>query len=248
MQLQRTDEVNILQRYREIIRNTLSPVWLLDKEMDAATRKILSTSVKTNSHWLDVGCGLKPFESSFDHANYTGIDVAVSGRSGDLKRPDKFFDGINIPYENNTFDGVFCTQVLEHVASLDLLLVECNRVLKMGGGFVVSVPFAYREHEQPHDFRRFTSFGLTLALSRNGFKVESCLKCLSGIETIATLFNVYVNNNIGSRNRLLHVATSCLITMPISVLSKLLSKILPDNKDLYCTLVMTSVKNKNFFG
>lgn len=240
--------MSIMQRFREVIRNILSPVWLLDKEMDAATRKILSTSVKTNSHWLDVGCGLKPFASSFDHANYTGIDVAVSGRSGDLKKPDKFFDGINIPYEHNIFDGILCTQVLEHVESLDLLLAECNRVLRTGGCFVVSVPFAYREHEQPHDFRRFTSYGLTLALSRNGFKVESCLKCLSAIETIATLFNVYVNNNIGSRNRLLYVATSCLIIMPVSILSKLLSKVLPDNKDLYCTLVMTSVKTNNLSG
>lgn len=240
--------MNVMQRIREIIGNTLSPVWLLDKEMDAATRNILAVSVKDNSHWLDVGCGLKPFASSFDHAHYTGIDIEVSGRSGDMKMPDKFFDGINIPYGDSSFDGLLCTQVLEHVENLDLLLAECNRVLKVGGRFVVSVPFVYREHEQPYDFRRITSYGLILVLTRNGFKVETCLKCLSAIETIATLFSVYVSNNIASRNKLLYLITGSLITMPVLALSNLLSKILPDNKDLFCVLITCAVKTENLTG
>jgi SAM-dependent methyltransferase len=237
-----------MQRIREIIRNNLSPVWLLDKKMNHLTRNILSESVKGDSHWLDVGCGLKPFASSFIHAHYTGIDVAVSGRPEELKKPDKIFDGINIPYEDGMFDGILCTQVLEHVENLDLLMAECNRVLKIGGRFVVSVPFVYREHEQPHDFRRFTSFGLILALKRNCFNVESCLKCLSAIETIATLFSVYVHNNIASRSALLHVITGCLLIWPALVLSNLLSKIIPDNRDLYCTLITESVKTENLTG
>lgn len=237
--------MNIMQRIRGVIRNALSPVWLLNKKMDAETRNILSACVKDNSHWLDVGCGLKPFVSGFDHAHYTGIDVEVSGRPVELKKPDKFFDGINIPYEDCMFDGILCTQVLEHVENMDLLLAECNRVLKVGGCFVVSVPFVYKEHEQPHDFRRFTSYGLVLALSRNGFKVESCLKCLSAIETIATLFSVYVNNNIGSRNKLFLVMTGCLVTVPVLLLSNLLSKILPDNRDLFCVLLTCSVKTED---
>ena len=130
--------------FRNSFSTVLSPVWLLDNEMNAVTRDILAASVKDNTHWLDVGCGLKPFSSSFHHTHYTGIDIEVSGRSADMKVPDKYFDGINIPYEDNMFDGVLCTQVLEHVENLDLLLAECNRVIKLGGHFVVSVPFLYR--------------------------------------------------------------------------------------------------------
>ena len=220
----------------------LSPVWLLDKEMDAATRKILATSIKANSHWLDVGCGLKPFASSFDHAYYTGIDIEVSGRSDDMKVPDKFFDGINIPYDDNVFDGVLCTQVLEHVENLDLLLAECNRVIKVGGRFVVSVPFLYREHEQPYDFRRFTSYGLRLIMTRNGFQADSCLKCLSAIETIATIFSVYMSNNVGAINRFAYILCGLFITLPTLILSKYIAKILPDNRDLYCVLISSAVK------
>ena len=219
-----------------------SPVWLLDKEMDAATRKILATSVKDNSQWLDVGCGLKPFASSFDHAYYTGIDIQVSGRADDMKVPDKFFDGINIPYDDNMFDGVLCTQVLEHVENLDLLVAECNRVIKVGGRFVVSVPFIYKEHEQPYDFRRFTSYGLLLTMKRNNFQIDSCVKCLSAIETIATIFSVYISNNIGSKSRLAYILTGLFITLPTLVLSKCMARILPDNEDLYCVLISSAVK------
>lgn len=210
--------------------------------MDILTRNILSSSVLNNANWLDVGCGLKPYESSFQYASYTGIDVEISGRSHELKKPDKYFDGVNIPYENNTFDGILSTQVLEHVENLDLLLKECNRVLKPRGSFIVSVPFVYKEHEQPHDFRRFTSYGLMKLLSRNGFEIESCTKCLSAIETIATLFSVYLNNNIGSRNKMLFAVTGFMITTPLLAFSNVLSKILPDNGDLYCVLIVTSFK------
>lgn len=228
--------------FSNFFRMVLSPVWLLDSEMDAATRKILAKSVKANSQWLDVGCGLKPFASSFDHAHYTGIDIEDSGRPDDMKVPDKFFDGINIPYDNNMFDGVLCTQVLEHVENLDLLLAECNRVIKVGGCFVVSVPFLYREHEQPFDFRRFTSYGLQLIMTRNGFQIDSCFKCLSAIETIATIFSVYMSNNIGSKSRLAYILTGLFITLPTLALSKYISKILPDNMDLYCVLISSAEK------
>jgi len=227
---------------KKMIINTLSPVWLLNRKMDAITKSILLSSVKSYSNWLDVGCGLKPFETSFEHASYTGIDVEVSGRSVDLKNPDEYFDGVHIPYKDEIFDGILSTQVLEHVEDLSLLLAECNRVLKPGGKFIVSVPFVYKEHEQPHDYRRFTSFGLTQLLSLNGFKMESSIKCLSAIETIATLFSVYINNNIGSRNKLLLMLTGCFITTPCLLLSSLLSKVLPDNGDLYCVLVIKSLK------
>jgi SAM-dependent methyltransferase len=237
-----------LRAIREVIRTAISPDWLLNRRMDGLTRDALSAYVNEGSDWLDVGCGLKPFASSFKQASYTGIDVEVSGRSENLKKPDKFFDGINIPYKNSKFDGILSTQVLEHVENLDLLLAECNRVLKAGGAFVVSVPFVYREHEQPHDFRRFTSYGLTQVLSRHGFKVESCLKCLSAIETITTLFCVYLSNNIGSWNKFSLVTIGCLVTIPALLLSVLLSKILPDNGDLYCTLVLTSIKTNELTG
>jgi SAM-dependent methyltransferase len=210
--------------------------------MDRLTRRLLSTTVQRDSHWLDLGCGLRPFESSFLDAHYTAIDVEDSGRSAELKKPDCYFDGQTIPYSDGSFDGILCTQVLEHVENPDALLPECNRVLKDKGHFVVSVPFAFREHEQPNDFRRFTSYGLQRALSNNGFEQQSCFKCLSASETVATLFSVYLNNNVAARSRFLVVAVGALVTTPLLLFSSFLSSVLPDNGDLYCTLIVSAVK------
>ncbi len=67
-------------RFKNVARIVLSPIWLLENKINAVTRDILAKRVKDNSYWLDVGCGLKPFSSSFNHAHYTGIDVKISGR------------------------------------------------------------------------------------------------------------------------------------------------------------------------
>ena len=140
-------------KFRAFIRNACSPVWLLNGRMDTITRDILTASVASDSHWLDVGFGLKPFVSSFNDASYTGIDVKVSGRADELKLPDKYFDGVNIPYEDCMFDGILSTQVLEHVENLDILLSECKRVLKPGGRLLIQV-WAF---EQPDKSRnKFT--------------------------------------------------------------------------------------------
>lgn len=106
----------------------------------------------------------------------------------------------------------------------------------------------YREHEQPFDYRRFTSYGIILALTRNGFQVSRCFKLLSAIETIATIFSVYISNNIGSKNRFLLVLTGIFLIMPSLTLSKFLSRILPDDKNLFCVLISCAIKVSNLKG
>jgi len=231
-----------------IIKKAISPVSILDQKMDIVTRCLLSDSVRQGSNWLDLGCGLKPYKKFFDHAFYSGIDVEVSGRSDDLKEPDIYFDGVNIPFEDHFFDGILCTQVLEHVENIELLMAECNRVLKVGGYFIISVPFVYREHEQPHDFRRFTSFGLEKLLSNHSFQLETSSKCLSSIETISTLFCVYLANNIWTKNKIGIFTIGLLVIFPTLFISRLLSAILPDDRDLFCVLVTKSVKTENLKG
>ena len=46
-----------------------------------------------------------------------------------------------IPFEENTFDVVFCNHVLEHVNDDKKAVKEINRVLKPGGWAILQVPF-----------------------------------------------------------------------------------------------------------
>lgn len=70
--------------------------------------------------------------------------------------PDYVCDGSKIPVENNSFDVVICSEVLEHVKEPMLILKEGIRVLKPGGSMYISVPFLFRIHQDPNDFGRYT--------------------------------------------------------------------------------------------
>jgi len=82
---------------------------------------------------LDVGCGIKPYKNLFNSSSYVGIDIDYGGHNNQAKVVDKFYDGVNIPYDDNSFDIVICTEVMEHVVDPEKLLSEIHRVLKIGG-------------------------------------------------------------------------------------------------------------------
>ena len=107
-----------------------------------------------------IGCGSKPYENLFVHADkYIGCDVEVSGHNHSDSKIDYFFDGKKLPFSDGTFDAVVSFEVFEHVFNLPEILTEINRVTKEKGTLLISIPFAYGEHEIPYDFARYTSFG-----------------------------------------------------------------------------------------
>lgn len=77
-----------------------------------------------------------------------------------------------LPFRDEAFDAALCTEVLEHVPDDRGLLSEIARVLKPGGRLVVTVPFMFRYHPDPEDYRRYTPRGLRAALEAAGFRVE----------------------------------------------------------------------------
>ena len=49
-------------------------------------------------------------------------------------------DAARLPFKNQSFDRIICSEVLEHVPDPDLVLAEIERILKPGGLFIASVP------------------------------------------------------------------------------------------------------------
>lgn len=66
------------------------------------------------------------------------------------------FDGEEIPFENDKFDGLMCTEVLEHVYHYQKLIDEMYRVMKKGGMGILTVPWGGRYHYIPFDYFRYT--------------------------------------------------------------------------------------------
>jgi ubiquinone/menaquinone biosynthesis C-methylase UbiE len=67
--------------------------------------------------------------------------------------------------QDNSFDSILCTQVLEHVKNPFLAVAELHRVLKPGGKLFLTVPFLNNIHMEPHDYWRFTEFSIAHLLS-----------------------------------------------------------------------------------
>jgi len=98
---------------------------------------------------LDVGCGNKPYQSLFTNLEtYTGCDVVQSSRF----LVDVICPATKLDFENESFDTIFSTQVLEHVDDHQEAFSEISRVIKPGGYFIFSVPFTWELHEEPYDF------------------------------------------------------------------------------------------------
>jgi SAM-dependent methyltransferase len=227
-----------------LLKNTfLDSTYITKYRLSNSIESILTQVDLNGLNCLDVGCGNRPYEYLFKGAKYLGIDVEVSGREIYLKQPDLFYDGINIPFENEKFDLVFCTQVLEHVSDPFSLIREMNRVLKPNGKLIISLPFSWQEHEEPYDFFRFSSFGISHLLNMSGFKIEKLKKDSGAIDTLTTLFIVYLGNNLVPKiygfSKLF-----TLLCFPIQIFSLFCSSFFPDKGQLYLNLVIQAKKNK----
>lgn len=116
---------------------------------------------------LDVGCGEAPHRNLFNTCEYTGIDVKGGGHDDILKNVDTYFNGVDIPFPDESFDIVIFSEVLEHVEHPEEIISEISRVLKKNGILYLTIPFVWDEHATPFDFRRLTTFGLRQLLSIN---------------------------------------------------------------------------------
>ena len=134
---------------------------------------------------LDIGCGTQPYRQLLTSgpsrvSKYIGLDLDGENYGGEnAPTPDLRWDGNLIPLENDSVDTAFSTEVLEHCPNPQGVLTEIHRVLKPGGGLFLTVPFLWPLHDTPHDFYRYTPFGLKHLLERADFR-ESSIEALGG--------------------------------------------------------------------
>lgn len=151
-------------------------------------KEILNLLKYKNIHKvLDVGCGAKTYKELFKEVEYKGIDVKVSGRKKTEKTPDEYFDGVNIPEKENQYDLILCTEVLEHCMDPEKLMMEMKRVAKINGYIFITVPFIWGLHEEPYDFRRYSSHGIKHLINKTGLNIIKQDKTDTGVSSLAKL-------------------------------------------------------------
>jgi SAM-dependent methyltransferase len=137
---------------------------------------------------IDLGCGKVPLYGVYK--DYVETNVCVDWEHTLNKNP--FIDyhcDLNqpLPFDDEVFDTVLLSDVLEHIAEPTKLWQEMERILKPGGKLILNVPFFYKIHEMPHDYYRYTEFALRRFAENCNMKVLF-LKPLGGVpEIIADL-------------------------------------------------------------
>ena len=129
----------------------------------------VATSLPTGSSILDAGAGESIYKKFFSHCNYKAIDLAVGESRWNYANLDYVGFLHEMPIENEMFDAVLCTQVLEHLEWPRESVKEMHRVIKLGGKLYMTVPMAQNEHQVPYDFFRYTSYGLESICKHAGF-------------------------------------------------------------------------------
>jgi SAM-dependent methyltransferase len=182
---------------------------------------------------LDFGCGSKPYRSLFTGVSeYIGLDMENEGHSHEKEMIDVYYDGKTIPFDNEYFDAVFSSEVFEHIFDIEPILAELHRILKKEGQILISVPFAWNEHEIPNDFARYTSFGLEYLLRKSGFEIISSSKTGHFAEVIAQLKILYFYDMLKTGNKYFNILVNLLIS-PFMIFGFFISSFLPKNKSLY---------------
>ncbi len=82
------------------------------------------------------------------------------------KRVDITADICNLPFKNNSVDLIICEEVLEHLPDPDSALREMSRILKTTGRIYMNVPFIMQYHSSPHDYQRWTKYGVRQMMSK----------------------------------------------------------------------------------
>lgn len=206
----------------------------------ALYKAIVVHSSKLTGRVLDVGCGTKPYRSLFTScSSYEGLDIDQP-RNRERAIADHFYDGETFPFPDESFDGIICSQVLEHVFNPQVFLAEMGRILRPGGRLLLTVPFCWDEHEQPWDCCRYTSYGVADLVRRSGFQVLVQEKLVVGYAVLIQLAVARMqkgwNGQLQSRNlpgfkkfwSLFQV-----INAPLNLLGALIQMFPRSNSDLY---------------
>lgn len=93
---------------------------------------------------LDAGCGMGYFTDMLNNGAYCiGVDLdrdCIHHCQQYMKGAYLSCDLHELPFPDNYFDKVLCTEVLEHIKDNGKVLDELHRVIKPGGIMVASVP------------------------------------------------------------------------------------------------------------
>jgi SAM-dependent methyltransferase len=177
----------------------------------------------------DIGCGEQPLRQQIEShgARYLGIDISQN-RQGTV---DVLAPITSVPLADSSFGVILCTEVLEHVPDTHQAFSELSRLCQPGGIIILTTPFAYPLHEEPHDYVRLTPHQITQCAERNGLGIIELTTAGDELQVLATVWcNLWSRSAAPSRSRIRSVWNT-LMRLPVNLLvagmSPVLHSVLP---------------------
>lgn len=145
----------------------LDPVQaLIESEVKWAADELVEGQVV-----LDAGAGEARHRKCFRRGRYIALDTGTGDISWNYSGLDVLGDLERLPLTSASVDCILCMVVLEHTRDPRQVILEFARVLKPGGKLAMVVPFLWEEHQEPHDYFRFTRYGVRLLFESSPFRL-----------------------------------------------------------------------------
>jgi SAM-dependent methyltransferase len=126
---------------------------------------------------LDIGAQNGPYAAFFP--NRVALDIE---RGAGVQ---VIGDAQALGVAGESFDTILCTEVLEHLPEPQRAIDEMWRVLRPGGTLLLTTRFLFPIHDAPHDYFRFTKYGLRHLLRR--FEILDLEEETDSVGTVAVL-------------------------------------------------------------
>ncbi|MEX2354220.1 MAG: class I SAM-dependent methyltransferase [Gammaproteobacteria bacterium] len=208
------------------------PQWLIRHDKQRFLRDIGAT---LTGRVVDIGCADRSSRRYLDDkADYIGLDyytaISLYGTT-----PDIFGDAGSLPFSDGCVDAVLLLDVLEHVQEPQKCLDEIHRVLVAGGKLVLAVPFMYPIHDAPHDYQRWTEFGIRSLLQSRGFSIREEQAHGQALVSACVLANLALCKTVVDSLQRRHPAGLLFVFLPVLIplfnLLGLLSRVLLPKDD-----------------
>ena len=160
---------------------------------------------------LNIGSGGDIYRKLKENPNFQIEQLDIDP----ARNPDIVADASDMAsVKTETYDYVFAMEVLEHIPTPQDAVNEIFRVLKEDGKFIFSTPFIFPIHDEPHDYYRYTHYGLRHLLK--GYKIKEITERNDYINAVLILLlRTIVIGNAKQRIASLLIYIFTIITYPL---------------------------------